>query len=57
MGVNSRALEDVLDKVRNKHYQVSDYHLYIKLLSSTFVSVLTWTNVFIKTIWYKNLIS
>ncbi|KAF3431021.1 hypothetical protein FNV43_RR25751 [Rhamnella rubrinervis] len=33
MGVNSRAVEDVMDKVRNKHYQVSDYHLYIKMLS------------------------
>lgn len=29
MGLSSRGMEEVMDKVRNKHYQVIDLELYL----------------------------
>lgn len=34
MGVGSRAMEDVLDKVRNRHYQVVNYQSSQKFAST-----------------------
>lgn len=42
MRVNSRAVEDVMDKVRNKHYQVGILAAASKFSSKWFSIFLTW---------------
>lgn len=36
MGVSSRAMTDVMDKVRNRHYQVRDYTLFVMCASVSY---------------------
>lgn len=40
MRLNNRAVEDVMDKVRSRHYQVGYYQLSINLISGGFVDML-----------------
>lgn len=49
MRVNSRAIEDVMDKVRGRHYQVGILAAAYKFASRWFSIFLTWCLTFVTT--------